>query len=93
MSARVLVDATSLVHLCRKKGIQLLACDFDSTLISIHTGGMWGDGAKKLSEFFRPCFKQLLSAALSDDMNVAVVTYSSQPWLIKEVLKITLNKW
>ncbi|KAK3606426.1 hypothetical protein CHS0354_041362 [Potamilus streckersoni] len=70
-----------------KAGVKLLALDFDNTLISIHSGGIWKDSIEKLIEHVRPCMKNLIETALEKDLNVCIVTYFMQPWLIREMMK------
>lgn len=82
----------SFVTALNKKGIKLLALDFDKTLIDIHSGGMWNDGADKLASHVRPCMRDLLEAASNKGLFVAIVTYHRQGWLIKEVLHKVLPK-
>lgn len=59
-------------------GINLLAIDFDLTLIDVHTGGCWAGSAATLAARVRPCMKQLMDEALSFGTHVAVVTFSPQ---------------
>ncbi|RUS83229.1 hypothetical protein EGW08_008993 [Elysia chlorotica] len=47
-----------------KKGIKLLAMDFDKTLIDIHSRGVWDDGVDKLACHVQPCMRDLLEAAV-----------------------------
>ncbi|GFO09961.1 hypothetical protein PoB_003646600 [Plakobranchus ocellatus] len=75
-----------------KKGIKLLAVDFDKTLIDIHSRGIWDEGVDKLAAHVRPCMRDLLEAAVRKGVFVAIVTFHRQGWLIKEVLHKTLPK-
>ena len=75
-----------------KKGIRLLAVDFDKTLIDIHTRGQWDEGVNKLAAHVRPCMRDLLEAAIQKGVFVAMVTYHRQGWLIQEVLQKVLPK-
>lgn len=84
--------AQQIVDLIRRLNIRLVAFDFDYTIVTIHTGGQWLDSPEKLAEFVRPCFRELLPVLLkASDINVAVVTYSPQERLIREVLRISLK--
>ena len=76
-----------------RKGIKVLALDFDKTIIDIHTSGFWRQGTPKLVEHVRHCFRLLITAALESKMHVCVVTYSMQPGLIRDVLQLSLPKW
>lgn len=84
---------SDLVSELHKKKIKLLAIDFDQTLLTIHTGGMWKGEVEKLLEHVRPSVIQLIEAALVDPTSsvcVCIVTYSMQPWLIRELLNQAL---
>lgn len=84
--------ARDAVQLLVQKGIRLLALDFDKTIISVHTSGFWRGAASELIEHVRPCFKLLMKAALEIKCEVCVVTYSMQPDLIKDLLRLVLPK-
>ena len=84
--------ANDTVTLLMDKGIKLLALDFDKTIISIHTGGLWRSSTEKLTEYIRPCFKNLIKAALDHKLQTCIVTYSMQPDVIKEFLKLVFPK-
>ncbi|XP_069135781.1 uncharacterized protein [Argopecten irradians] len=83
---------STFVSLLEKKGIRLLAVDFDETLISIHSGGFWKDSAEKLSKHVRPCMRDLMEEALLRNVNVCIVTYFTQPWIIREMLKLVFKR-
>ncbi|XP_033747488.1 uncharacterized protein LOC117332620 [Pecten maximus] len=83
---------STFVTLLEKKGIRLLAVDFDETLISIHSGGCWKDSAEKLSQHVRPCVRDLMEEALQRNVNVCIVTYFTQPWIIREMLKLVFKR-
>lgn len=81
-----------IIESLRRNNVKIIAFDFDCTIVNIHTGGQWCDSAEKLSEFVRPCFKELIPALLKcPDFFVCVATYSPQEDLIREVLKITMK--
>jgi len=81
------VDAVrAKVRQLREKGIRMLAIDNDLTLISIHTGGHWSGTAEELAEQGRPIFKPLIEEAVAQKIFIAIVTFSSQPELIREML-------
>lgn len=88
--ARAKLD--SFVVALTKKGIKLLALDFDKTIIDIHSGGMWNEGLDKLVSHVRPCMKDLMDAASHKGLFVAIVTFHRQEWIIKEVLLKVLPK-
>lgn len=90
MSADKVTDASkvkALVNAMHKQGIRLLAMDFDQTLISIHSGGRWKETIENLVKEVRPCMKDLIPACLEKGIYVAIVTYSAQSWLIKDLMK------
>ncbi|KAJ8602527.1 hypothetical protein CTAYLR_001309 [Chrysophaeum taylorii] len=73
----------------RDAGIKLLAIDFDQTLVSTHTGGVWQKTAEVLAQRVRPCMKRLVRTAIAHGINVAIVTFSPQVELISEVLALS----
>ncbi|XP_052801924.1 uncharacterized protein LOC128232424 [Mya arenaria] len=81
------VGVALLVSSLQKKGIQLVAVDFDQTLISFHSGGMWKDDVGKLVAKVRPAIRDLIQTSLDRDINVCIVTYFMQPWVIKDLLQ------
>lgn len=95
MSAGKATDASKvkgIVSAMHRNGIRLLAMDFDQTLISTHSGGRWKDSMEKLVKEVRPCMRDLISASLDKGIYVAIVTYSAQSWLIKDLLKILFER-
>lgn len=62
----------------RQAGINLLAIDFDLTLVNTHTCGAWQRNANELARHVRPSLKRLIGAAIKSGINVAVVTFSPQ---------------
>ena len=78
-------DIEAFASSCEGRG--LLAIDFDATIIQIHTYGRWSGGAPALAAHVRPIFRSILDSAVRmETMNVAIVTFSGQIGLIKEVL-------
>jgi len=71
--------------------INLLAIDFDLTMIDIHTGGVWKGSATELATHVRPFFKQFVTEAHNSNPNIkiAIVTFSPQVRHIHQVLRIT----
>jgi len=66
---------------------KLLALDFDQTIISEHTGGMWAGTAEELARFVRPVMAALLRAAsAAEELQLAVVTFSGQIAIVRAVL-------
>ena len=75
------------------KGIKVLALDFDKTIVSVHTAGFWTQPTSKLVEHVRPCFKALIQAGLDTRLHLCIVTYSMQPALIRDVIRMALPRW
>ncbi len=77
----------------RSLGINFIAIDFDQTLIDKHTGGVYTGSLPDIIPHVRPIFIEFINAALqpssslSDDIHVAIVTYSKQPTLIRSILE------
>ena len=73
----------------QRLGINLLALDFDETLIDIHTHGGWQNGEEELAAHVRPEMKALVRAAIASSVpiHVAIVTLSCQTDLVKSVLE------
>lgn len=72
--------------------INFLAVDFDCTLIDIHTGGRWQGSHDEILQHVRPYFPPFLDAALSNNIHVAVVTFSPQVELVRSVLEHYLGR-
>lgn len=68
--------------------IQLLAFDFDQTIVDVHTGGRWSGSAEELASHVRVDFACVIGEALDRDLGVSVVTFSTQLKLISEVLHL-----
>lgn len=66
--------------------INLLAIDFDMTLIDIHTGGRWDGTSQELQPHVRPELEQLVLACCEHDIQVAVVTFTPQVALVRDIL-------
>jgi len=73
-------------HLKNTVGINFLALDFDCTILDIHTGGNWKGTLEELLPHIRPVYAQLIKAALTNNMEVAVVTFSRQVKFVRGVL-------
>jgi nucleoside diphosphate kinase len=68
-------------------GINFLALDFDQTILDTHTGGRWPGTAEELTTHVRPIFAQLIQAAVSRNIQVAVVTFTPQIKFVRAVLE------
>ena len=75
-----------------EKDIKVLTIDFDQTLVMVHTGGQWKSTYQHLSHAVRQFFVELITQALLKEFHVAIVTFSYQVKLIKEVLCYTYRK-
>ena len=60
------------------EGINFLALDFDQTVIDIHTGGRFNGTVTELASHVRPVFSQLINAAHTAGIKIAIVTFSPQ---------------
>jgi hypothetical protein len=76
----------SAISKLKEVGINFLALDFDQTILDIHTGGSWKGSLEELFPHVRPVFAQLIQAAVDNDMQVAVVTFSVQSRYVRGVL-------
>ena len=74
----------------QKLGIKLLAIDFDKTFVDVHTRGLWLRDSTDLVNHVRPGVRSLIANALSANLRVCIVTFSSQVTLISNVLKAAL---
>ena len=82
------VQNDKTINLLRKSGVRLLAIDFDNTLLSFHTGGAWNGSIDELIRGIRPFLAQLIDSCLkTDDIFVAIVTFSPQRELICSVMQ------
>lgn len=73
-------------HLKNDVGINFLALDFDQTILDIHTGGNWKGSLEELFPHIRPVYAQLIVAALTNQMEVAIVTFTCQTKFVRGVL-------
>lgn len=81
-----------LVDLLINDGIKMLAIDFDLTLVSVHTNGEWMFTARPLASRIRPGFPELLREASRRGLRLAIVTFSPQVELVRDVLRAVLPK-
>lgn len=80
-----------VLHLRDKLGIKFVAFDFDHTILKIHTGGFWQDTAEILAQEARPEMVELLPRLVeANDIYVGVVTFSSQPKMVRAVVESML---
>lgn len=75
-----------------KKNIKLICIDFDNTLLSISTYGKWDDTSSKLATYVRGSFILFINNCLQKNINVAIVTFSNQHQLVKDVLQIIFKE-
>lgn len=74
-----------------KASIRLLAVDFDLTCIDINTNGMWPGTASQLALHFRAPIREAMLEGIQQGMKLAVVTFSGQKELIRQVLQEALG--
>ena len=79
-----------LVDLLINDGIKMVAIDFDLTLVSVHTNGEWMFTARPLASRVRPGFPELLREASQRGLRLAIVTFSPQVKLVRDVLRAVL---
>ena len=72
--------------------INLLALDFDQTIMGIHTGGNWKETAETLIPHVRPMFRTIVPSALDRGLYVAVVTFSTQVDMVRSVLEAIVGQ-
>ena len=75
----------------QQDGIQLVAFDFDKSILDIHTKGKWKGPASDLVPHVRPDMKCLIRNCRERGIHVAVATFSTQKDLIQEVLQEALG--
>mmetsp|Transcript_26153 Transcript_26153/g.26385 ORF Transcript_26153/g.26385 Transcript_26153/m.26385 type:complete len:190 (-) Transcript_26153:227-796(-) len=80
-------DCQRIVQNLHHHKINLLAIDFDKTLISIHTNGTWRGNIPDLCAEVRPFFRKLIPFVIDNKIMVVIVTFSPQVDLILEVMR------
>ncbi|EGZ21831.1 hypothetical protein PHYSODRAFT_313860 [Phytophthora sojae] len=70
----------------RSAGAKLVCIDFDATFVAVHTGGRWTRSAAELRVHVRRFFLLLVPLLCEADVSVAIVTFSPQVALIRDVL-------
>ena len=66
----------------------MIAIDFDNTLIDIHTHSNWELPPSELLPHIRPVFLKLIPKWIHEGKNIAIVTFSNQSNIIKDLLKL-----
>jgi hypothetical protein len=89
-----ILTITCLPSLCAHAlvSINFLAIDFDQTILDTHTGGNWKGTAEELVQHVRPMFRHLIPAALDEEIHIAVVTFSGQTELVRNVLEAVTDR-
>ncbi|KAI9913852.1 hypothetical protein PsorP6_006112 [Peronosclerospora sorghi] len=85
MEAQASEAATRL----QSTGAKLVCIDFDATFVTVHTGGLWAASAAELRTHVRPFFLLLVPLLCEKRVNVAIVTFSPQVQLIRDVLRLS----
>ncbi|KAF1322512.1 hypothetical protein FI667_g11163, partial [Globisporangium splendens] len=80
--------AREMAEILRRRGAKLVCIDFDATFVCVHTGGAWTRSALELRAHVRPLFLALVPLLVRAEMHVAVVTFSPQVALIRDVLTL-----
>ncbi|KAE9078547.1 hypothetical protein PF007_g23805, partial [Phytophthora fragariae] len=73
----------------RSAGAKLVCIDFDATFVAVHTGGRWTRSAAELRAHVRRFFLLLVPLLCEADVSVAIVTFSPQVALIRDVLRLS----
>ena len=81
-----------LVNRLANDGIKMVAVDFDLTLISVHTNGNWIFTARPLASRVRPGFVDFFKEVLRRGLSLAIVTFSPQVELVRDVLRAVLSE-
>jgi hypothetical protein len=71
----------------KELGINLLALDFDQTILDVHTWGQWKGTAEELVPHVRPELRQLMQACCHHHIHLCVVTFSGQIKLVRSVVE------
>eukprot|EP00538_Stauroneis_constricta_P007051 CAMPEP_0119561588 /NCGR_PEP_ID=MMETSP1352-20130426/18043_1 /TAXON_ID=265584 /ORGANISM="Stauroneis constricta, Strain CCMP1120" /LENGTH=213 /DNA_ID=CAMNT_0007609821 /DNA_START=126 /DNA_END=767 /DNA_ORIENTATION=- len=71
----------------KELGINLLAIDFDQTIVSVHTYGRWKDTVPALIPHIRTELKQLILLSVQNDIQIAIVTFSPQIRIVRGILE------
>lgn len=82
-----------IIHCFQKKGIKMIALDFDKTILSIHTYGRYQGTAETLVEHVRSTFHYLIEGILNSpgfgkNLFLCIVTFSPQESLIRKLLAV-----
>ncbi|CAH0476079.1 unnamed protein product [Peronospora belbahrii] len=72
-------------------GTKLVCIDFDATFVNVHTGGLWSASALELRTHVRRFFLLLVPLLCEAHVNVAIVTFSPQVELIRDVLRLSFS--
>ncbi|CAB9526078.1 expressed unknown protein [Seminavis robusta] len=82
-----------LARLRSSPKVELVAIDFDKTLLNIHTWGRWNQRSSDLVPHVRPAFLCFINSVLQARMPVAITTFSNQKELIQKVLARSLKAY
>ncbi|KAG3103752.1 hypothetical protein PI124_g12714 [Phytophthora idaei] len=75
----------------KSAGAKLVCIDFDATFVTVHTGGLWAGTPATLRTHVRRFFELLVPLLCESGVNVAIVTFSPQVRLIRDVLHLCFN--
>lgn len=80
--------AQQVIQCCVERQIKVVAFDFDLTMVSVHTQGLWERSVEELLVYVQPWAKTLIEVLLdSSKVFMAVVTFSSQPKMIRTFIQ------
>ena len=88
--------ARDIVLCLQRKNIKLIAIDFDNTLLSIHTSGLYQGSVDTLLEHIRTTFLYFIqeildSPSFSQSLHLCIVSFSSQDQLIRKLLQLAFK--
>jgi hypothetical protein len=77
----------SAIRKLQELGINLLALDFDKTIIDIHTWGQYKGTVEELVPHVRSEVRQLMRACCRHNIHLCVVTFSGQIGIVRGVVE------
>ena len=90
--AGVRKQAAQIAEAMRARGVRLLAIDWDSTMLDIHTHDRFEGGPKRLAAHARPRLRALARAAARAGVRVAIVSFTQQVELLTKTLWVLFPK-
>jgi hypothetical protein len=88
-SRGIMID--SCISKFQELGINMVAIDFDQTIVDVHTQGRWTGSVSELAEHVRSEFRLLLQACCEHEILVAIVTFSGQTKIVQGVVETVVG--